>query len=142
MASQVNRASARIGAKRLLALLFGRLPVDKDYTTKSGEWSEALLQLRDRHEEYEDLFEGLTFSRRPGRRPYSREVSKFLLRLQAGTVVQVINPGVTRLRIRSEVQKELYEHHARRVDEDTLSIVDQLATELAKNSILAVPSAS
>lgn len=141
MIAGATSMSAKMGARRFLALLFGQLPIEQEYTANSGEWSEALLQLRDRHEEYENLFEGLTFSRKPGRRPYSHEVSKFLLRLQSGTVVQVTNPGRVRLRIRPEVQKEMYEYHARRVDEDTLSIVGQLAAELTMNSILAVPSA-
>ena len=128
----------KMGARRLLALLFAQLPTNREYTTDAGKWSEALLRLRERHKEYEDLLEELTFSRRPGRRAYSGEVSKFLMRLQAGGVAQLVNPGIVRLQIRPELQREMYEHHARKVDEHMLSITNQLAAELAKDSSLWV----
>jgi len=134
----VTEMRGRIGAVRFLALLFGQLPTDREYTADSDKWSSALLRLRDRHVELEDLFDELTFSKKPGCKPYSPEVSKFLIRLRAGTVVQVVNSGLVRLQISSEIQKEMYEFHAKKVDSGILPIVRQLADELAKDNDVIV----
>ncbi len=139
----MTTTGTRLGYSRFLALLFGHLPTTREYTADSGRWSDAILRLRDKHEEqYPGLFEALTFSRKPGRLPYSREVSRFLIRLQAGTVVGVMNPGFARLVIRPEAQKEMLDHHASKVDAEILSIVKDLASELERDEVVIIPESS
>lgn len=140
----MTSTGTRLGYSRLLALLFGHLPTtSREYPADSGRWSDAILRLRDKYEEqYPGLFEALTFSKKPGRLPYSREVSKFLMRLQAGTVVQVMNPGFARLMIRPEAQKEMLSHHASKVDAETLAIIKDLASELERDKALVIPESS
>lgn len=134
--------SIRLGASRALALLFGCLSTERPYIADSGQWSESLLRLRDKYadqEGYNLILGDLTFSKKPGRRPYSPEVSKFLIRLQAGDVVQVLNPAYITLEFRANSQKKMFDHHASKVDKDALTIIQELAKELENDTQLTVP---
>lgn len=121
----------RIGYLRLLSLLLLYLPTEHTYTADAGRWSEAIKWLRDTYDdEWPDLFVDLTFSVRPSARPYSSQVSEFLTRAQLGNIVEVMNPGYTRLKIHKEARQTLEKEYESRVDEDIRVIIRKLADQL------------
>ena len=129
----------RISNARLLPLLFSFLPSTQDYSADSGRWSEALLRLRNEHEhDYPGLFDDVGFSVKPGRRPYSPEVSRFLTELQLGAVVEVMNPGYAKLRFKDEAQQAIRQHHVSRVGDRVRKVIEKLARELSQYEELHV----
>lgn len=137
-----NSSPFAIGPYRLLFLLFAHLPTDREYPSDHGRWTEAIWNLRERHEsEHPELFAELTFSRKPGCRPYSRQVSVALLTAR-GTLFEVRIGSVVRYVVQPDSQTQTREHHEARVSPEILLVIAQLAREMSENPVfqLAVPA--
>src|SRR5690348_14399005 len=120
-----------IGPLRLLQAVVAKLPTDRTYTADSGRWAEAVHELANKYsDDWPDLFSEFAFYMRPGARPYSPQVSEFLTSLALGKVVEVSNPGFTRLRILASPQKTLAEEYAKRLAPEGLNAVRYLAKAL------------
>ena len=128
-----------IGPYRLLSLLFASLPSDREYPSDHGRWTEAVWNLFQRHEkEHPELFVELTFSRKPGCHPYSRQVSVALISGR-GDLFEVRIGPTTPYVILPEAQAQKREHNEARVSPTILPLIAQLAREMSEDPVLQLP---
>ena len=131
-----------IGSTDFLRLLMSYLPSDGMYTNSAGVWAQAILTLRDRHEqEHPELFEDFSFDIKPGCLPYSREVSLWLTSLYTcvgapGAPSYHREEGREYLKFPESFQEESRERPVQRLSQEVVALMQQFAAEVAKEGLL------
>jgi len=135
MTYPISPADPRVGYLDFLTLVYAYLPHNKTYTPDAIRWARAIVRIKEQFGHANpELFRGIRFIEHPNNGPYSPEVSEFLTFLQYGSLVEVLNPGFTRLRIHREAQSQLKQQLERTVPEQQRLLARQIAEAVVSDT--------
>lgn len=138
----MSTARMVISAIDFLELLVSYLLSDGKYTDNAGIWTQAVLTLRERHEqEHHELFEDFKIVVNLPALPYSQEVSQWLTMLSFCVGAPAApshhrEEGIEYLKFPEIFQQRARKHPLQRLPQEVVTLIQGFAEEVAREGLL------